>query len=89
MAEKGIEAEQSICFILPRSKDFVEKVCSSINYDPIDATIIFKPNAKEKFIYTKDKEGRRVNDKQLYEAVLKGLKDGETCLVNDLPVEKI
>ena len=89
MAEKGIETEQSICFVLPCFKDFIEKVCSSLYCEPIDATVTFKPDAKEKFIYTKDKEGRQVNDKQLYEAVLKGLKKGETHLVNDLPVEKI
>ncbi|MDY5678119.1 MAG: hypothetical protein SPK59_05040, partial [Eubacteriales bacterium] len=42
MADKGIDAEQSICFILPRFKDFIENVCSSLDYEPIDATIIFK-----------------------------------------------
>ncbi len=86
---KGLTRGQCVCYVLPGFKNFVDEICDEVNSAAVDAKITFNPDGKEKFAYTAEKEGVRVDVEKIYDEVVRGFYEAKNVISMKLPTENV
>ena len=69
--------------------DDIVEIAESLYIEPIDADVSFFPDKKEKFSFSPEKDGQRVDAESLYEEVKQIFDSGKpgTVVIEPIPVE--
>lgn len=69
----GFSYENACGYVFPNLNQMVDDFVQMIDEKPLDATLKFTPNNKEKFVYTNEREGRFVDKGKLYQEICQNL----------------
>ena len=77
----GASVKSAILYTLPRLEKTVTEFISSVDCEPIDATMTFKPYNKPMFTISAEKEGYKINEQRLYYDIYLALKKSSSAVI--------
>ncbi len=86
--EQGVSFTTTLTYDVSQLQDEVEAIAKEINEEPVDATITFQPDKKEKFTFTEDKAGKGMLVSQAMEE-LKARVDAGDFSEYEVPYEEL
>ncbi len=87
--DKGVRMDTTLTMDVSLIYDDIVEIAESLYIEPIDADVSFFPDKKEKFSFSPEKDGQRVDAESLYEEVKQIFDSGKpgTVVIEPIPVE--